>query len=252
MLSLILILVGLAIVCYALWNTRQNHEEHSTIENPTTQTVRDTKEERAFYGPVSIYYASQTGTAARFAKNLVQDAKLNDIVCVARCIDECSLDDLKEKDKLAIFLISTHYEGEPTDDMVAFWKAFSKLKDTSLLSSLNYTGFSLGDLNYKYFNQMGRLLNKKLEELGAKKVYEFGEGSNHINRIEEYFEEWNIPLWNNMLPILSKINAEVANEIWDSSDPSSFIVSILHDNKPVIESTSDLKYQPETEVEESQ
>ena len=36
--------------------------------------------------------------------------------------------------------------------------------------------FGLGNKTYEHFNAMGRLVDKRLEELGATRVYELGEG----------------------------------------------------------------------------
>lgn len=245
MLSLVLIVVGLAIVCYAWWNAR--HDFTETPEgNTQVQAPPETQnQEKSLFGPVIVYYATQTGTAERFARTLIKEAKEHDIVCVSRCIDEFSIDELQKDDSICVFLISTHYEGEPTDDMSAIWKKMAKLKDSNLLKRLKYTGFSLGDQNYKYFNQMGRLFSKKLEDLGALKIADFGEGTNHAGQIEEHFEEWNIPLWNQLYPHLPKVSSDVAHSIWESSDPNSY--TVLIDSTISSSGTSASKYQSETE-----
>lgn len=244
MLSLIFILVGLCLVVYAFWPS-QNTAQSQTKDEPKEQLPET--QQTQFYGPIEIIYATQTGTAGRFARQLVQAGREQDIVCVAKCIDECSIEDLSQRETTAVFLVSTHYEGEPTDDMVPFWKSISKLKESTLLSKLGYTGFALGDQNYKYYNQTGRLLSKKLEELGGKILAPFGEGSNHAGRIEEYFEEWSIPLWNNLLPHLKSMTSEAAKSVWESSDPTSYTV-LVDAPQEQNGSFSDVKYQPETEV----
>ena len=36
--------------------------------------------------------------------------------------------------------------------------------------------FALGNKTYEHYNAMGRLVDKKLEEMGAKRIHEKGEG----------------------------------------------------------------------------
>jgi NADPH-ferrihemoprotein reductase len=42
--------------------------------------------------------------------------------------------------------------------------------------SLSYTVFALGNKTYEHYNEIGRLLDKRLEKMGAVRVYELGEG----------------------------------------------------------------------------
>lgn len=246
MLSLILIVIGVLVVCYSLWLADVRQNDHvSSVNKPTGDSVAG--DSGMILGTVIIYYATQTGTAANFAKTLVLEGKENGVVCIAKSIEECSIEDLRKPGTLAVFLVSTHYEGEPTDDMKVFWKEFSKLKASNMLTDLKYTGFGLGDINYKYYCQMARLLNNKLELLGASKVYAFGEGSNHQGRIEEYFEEWHIPLWNNLLPHLHPLAKSEAADIWANSDPEAFTIRILNSMPASRDSDSNI-YQSETLV----
>lgn len=191
---------------------------------------------QSFRGPVSIYYATQTGTAGTFAKLLASEAKSHGIIALIKNISACSVEELKE-DRLSIFLISTHYEGEPTDDMRVFWQGFNKVSDPSVLKGLKYTGFALGDLNYKFYCQAGRLMNKKLEALGAERIYTFGEGSNDQGMIDEYFEEWTIPLWNALLLHTQPIPESQARALLAQADPMNFIVK-LSDAQTEVDLTS--------------
>lgn len=249
MLSLILIAVGIAILFFSWWTSKQAISERSGAEKVEEPEKNQIVQKKTYYGPVTIYYATQTGTAGRFARQLVQEGKLQNVVCEAKCIDECKIDDLQNNDSVAVFLISTHYEGEATDDMVSHWKTMSKMKDPSIFSKLKFTGFSLGDQNYKFFNQMGRLFNKKLLSLGATELAPFGEGSNHAGQIEEHFEEWSIPLWNILHSHLSVLDEEAAFSIWESSDPNAFTIMFdAPESESLIQSLTETKYQPETEV----
>lgn len=97
-----------------------------------------------------IYFASQTGTAENFAEILKQEAKSQRLT--AKVIDLADLTReqfLKEKN--AVFLMATHYEGDPPDNAAAFWKWFAdESKWTSAqLKGHKYACFALGDTTYE-------------------------------------------------------------------------------------------------------
>ena len=47
---------------------------------------------------------------------------------------------------------------------------------TADLTGLNYAVFGLGNKTYEHFNAMGKYVDKRLEELGATRVYDLGLG----------------------------------------------------------------------------
>ena len=44
------------------------------------------------------------------------------------------------------------------------------------LTGLNYAVFGLGNKTYEHFNAMGKYVDKRLEELGATRIYDLGLG----------------------------------------------------------------------------
>ena len=78
------------------------------------------------------------------------------------------------ENSLAIFCVATYGEGDPTDNALELlnWLKEGKVR----LDSLKYTVFGLGNKTYEHFNAMGRFFDKRLEELGATRVFMAGEG----------------------------------------------------------------------------
>ena len=68
-----------------------------------------------------------------------------------------------------------------------------RTEDTDL-SGVQFTVFGLGNKTYQHYNSMGRHLDKRMEELNAKRIYERGEGDDDGN-LEEDFVKWNDKLW---------------------------------------------------------
>jgi NADPH-ferrihemoprotein reductase len=59
---------------------------------------------------------------------------------------------------------------------------------------LNYAVFGLGNKTYEHFNAMGKYVDKRLEELGANRIYDLGLGDDDGN-IEEDFMLWREGFW---------------------------------------------------------
>lgn len=116
---------------------------------------------------------------------------------------------------IALFLMATYGEGDPTDSAVDFtkWlKATTKELDGSFAdasaaaageaergkplssSKLQYAVFGLGNRQYQYFNAMGKLTDARLEELGAKRFYTLGLGDDDAD-MEADWEQWRDGLW---------------------------------------------------------
>lgn len=111
------------------------------------------------------------------------------------------------KSKMNIFVIATHYEGEPPDDAVQWWEWVQKTTKTGPSVSLKdnkFTLFALGDLTYKYYCKFGKDIDTAIEKFGLERVYETGLGSNDQNNIAEFFEEWKINLWNKIMDYIPK------------------------------------------------
>lgn len=97
---------------------------------------------------------------------------------------------------LAVFLLATYGEGDPTDNAMAFAK-WLKNEDGELsgeaLGGLKYAVFGLGSTQYEHYNKMGKVAHKRLKELGAEAVHDLGLGDELT--VEEDFEKWTEGLW---------------------------------------------------------
>lgn len=96
-----------------------------------------------------IYYASQTGTAENFATILKKEAQSHHLI--ARIINLADLTQAQFLEyKNSIFIMATHYEGDPPDNAVEFWSWFSNESKwgSEYLHGHKFTCFALGDTNY--------------------------------------------------------------------------------------------------------
>lgn len=154
-----------------------------------------------------VFYGSQTGTAEDYASRLSKEGHsrfgLKTMVADLEEYDFDNLDSFPE-DKLAVFVLATYGEGEPTDNAVEFYE-FIGSEDISFaeggsiddkpLSKLNYVAFGLGNNTYEHYNSMVRNVDKYLTKLGATRLGAAGEGDDGAGTMEEDFLAWKEPMW---------------------------------------------------------
>ncbi|KAL0075352.1 NADPH-dependent cytochrome P450 oxidoreductase [Phycomyces blakesleeanus] len=155
---------------------------------------------------VIFFYGSQTGTAEDYASRLAKECSQRyGVSCMTADIElyDLSYLDTVSPDMLVFFIMATYGEGEPTDNAVEFWElvteeepAFSKDESdpTTSLKNLRYVMFGLGNRTYEQYNEVCRILDKKLINLGAQRVGERGEGDDD-GSLEEDFLTWQETMW---------------------------------------------------------
>ncbi|CAO3676228.1 unnamed protein product [Umbelopsis ramanniana] len=158
---------------------------------------------------VIVFYGSQTGTAEDYASRIAKECtqKYN-VSAMTADLEEYDMEHLDElpTDKLAIFVLATYGEGEPTDNAVPFWDFITQeetpefsqadsVEDPSHpLKNLRYIGFGLGNKTYEHFNEAIRVVDKKLTAFGATRLGECGEGDDD-GSLEEDFMAWQEAMW---------------------------------------------------------
>ncbi|NXD25968.1 NCPR reductase, partial [Spelaeornis formosus] len=180
---------------------RKKKEEVPDIPKmqPVAAPVRDTSfiEKMKKTGRnIVVFYGSQTGTAEEFANRLSKDAHRYGLRGMAADPEEYDLSDLSrlsEIDKsLAVFCMATYGEGDPTDNAQDFYDWLQEAD--AGLSGLRFAVFGLGNKTYEHFNAMGKYVDKRLEELGAQRIFELGLGDDDGN-LEEDFITWREQFW---------------------------------------------------------
>ncbi|CAG8395837.1 unnamed protein product [Penicillium salamii] len=141
---------------------------------------------------IVVFWGSQSGTAEGFAHRLAREISI-------RWGQEAMTADLSDYDpvtiseipvaKLAIFVVSTYGEGDPSDNTAEFWSWISKAGDVSL-SNLRYAAFGLGNTNYKFYNKVVDVVVENLDKLGAGAILPVGKANDAEGATEEDFMSW--------------------------------------------------------------
>ena len=171
-----------------------------------------------------IFYGSQTGTAEDYASRLAKEGSsrfgLKTMVADLEDYDFENLD-VFPADKLAVFVLATYGEGEPTDNAVEFYEfirgeepTFSQGGDIDdkPLKDLNFVAFGLGNNTYEHYNSMVRRVNDALIKLGASRIGKAGEGDDGAGTMEEDFLAWKEPMW---VELSEKLGLEEREAFYD-------------------------------------
>jgi sulfite reductase (NADPH) flavoprotein alpha-component len=119
---------------------------------------------------LNVLFGSQSGNSESLAKKLVKEAKNQGYDATVAALEKISVAALAQE-RCALIITSTWGEGDPPDNAVSFWKVLQE-QEGAPLTSLSFSVLALGDTNYEQFCGFGKKVDKRLEELGAKRIFE--------------------------------------------------------------------------------
>lgn len=233
--------------------TRHPHRNHFFISFPylyspvnvkspkdakSPGTTTETATVSPIYGPLHIYFGSQTGTAQNYAKMVGEEAAKHGFE--PNIVDLVDFHPEFFKDaKLAIFMMATNGEGEPTDNAKTFNEfILDGARTGTEFKGLKYTVFSLGNKQYQFYCAQGRRTNEFVEKLGGERVYKCGEGDDNES-LEDDFNAWKVELWTELIKVAKTLvsdegaaapKAEVSTK---SKTASPFVLTISSDLKEI-------------------
>lgn len=118
---------------------------------------------------VTVLFGSQTGNGQKLAETLSKKLKEKGLQVSLSSMSDFKSSNLKKLECLLI-IVSTHGEGDPPDNALPFYE-FIHGKRAPQLNNLEFSVLALGDSSYEFFCQTGKDLDKRLEELGGKRIY---------------------------------------------------------------------------------
>jgi len=117
---------------------------------------------------INILFGTQTGNSESVAEDLSNFALSNGFKTQINALDDIEMNNLSKMKNVAI-ITSTYGEGEMPDNAQLFWNALSS-NTAPQLNNMNYSVLALGDTGYEEFCHAGKLLDTRLEQLGAKRI----------------------------------------------------------------------------------
>ncbi|KAK6080334.1 NADP/FAD dependent oxidoreductase [Seiridium cupressi] len=175
-----------------LWYERPQFKDG--FQGNSSQATRNIAEklEQSNRGLV-IFWGSQSGTAETFANRLARECHLRfglePLVADLSDYDPESISQIPQS-KLAIFLVSTFGEGDPSDNTAGLWEWMHKDTSKIKLPNLRYGAFGLGNSNYKYYNRVLDVVTEVLDNANAQRVLPVGRADDSNGGTEEDFLAW--------------------------------------------------------------
>ncbi|RDI99580.1 assimilatory sulfite reductase (NADPH) flavoprotein subunit [Dyella solisilvae] len=184
---------------------------------------------------LTILYGSQTGQAKRIAAQLSARAEAAGLSVRLVRADGYAQRDLAKETHLAV-VISTQGDAEPPDDARGLVE-FLLGKRAPKLPGLRYTVLGLGDSSYPQFCAIGRQIDARLEELGAKRFAPFGEADVDVDAVAAPWAEGALEQARQLLgsaqPTVRVANLQPVPSRVVYTRERPFAASVL-DNQPIV------------------
>lgn len=147
----------------------QSTNESTVGEQPSNNAgVLPTAVEKAPSKHITVLYASQTGNASKLAKKYGEQLQKCGFEVNVSSMSDFKTNALKKLDHLLV-IASTHGEGEPPDNAIAF-HSYLYGKRAPRLDHVKFAVLSLGDSSYEFFCKTGQDFDEQLEKLGAQRL----------------------------------------------------------------------------------
>ncbi|MED1783269.1 assimilatory sulfite reductase (NADPH) flavoprotein subunit [Brevibacillus fortis] len=117
---------------------------------------------------VTVLFGSQSGNSQKLAKVLSGKLQEHGFHVTLSSMSDFKTNALKKVENLFV-VVSTHGDGEPPDNAISFHE-FLHSKRAPQLVGLRFSVLALGDTSYELFCQTGKEFDKRLEELGGKRL----------------------------------------------------------------------------------
>lgn len=138
---------------------------------------------------VVVFWGSQSGTAERMANRLAKEIRQRfgkkALAADVSDYESASIGKIPSS-KLAVFIVSTFGEGDPSDNLQGLWSWLETAKGKPF-ESLRFVALGLGNSNYKYFNAVVDVVAMKLNALGAQCLLPIGKADDAQGQTEEHY-----------------------------------------------------------------
>ena len=176
-------------VAEALWEG-MNKNVHDRMEHLQQLAAGYKQYDESSGPPVLTLFASETGNAARVARDFAAACTLSG---VASSCDDVDLDDLDGK--TVVFFIATCGQGAMPGNGKTFLKELNT-RTEPFKEGTKFMVFGLGDSSYYFFVKAAKAVEARMEALGAEKMLKMGLGDDSDEEgMEHGLHDWLEKVW---------------------------------------------------------
>lgn len=220
--------------------------EHGTTQKTTRDIAQKLEESTK---QVVIFWGSQSGTAEGFANRLAREWHLRfGLEVLVADLSDYDIGTICKipKTKLAIFILSTFGEGDPSDNSAGLWHWIRQ--SPPLLPNLRYAAFGLGNSNYKHYNRVVDVVVDALTKATATALLPAGRADDASGGTEEDFISWKMDVSEILRTTLKLTERTLSFEpsVNVREDKSLDIIDLYHGEPVVQRATSKAVVHPIT------
>lgn len=182
-------------------NVSREGEPRDWIKKAAEMVAPDQEEKVSVEdGAVRVVYASQTGNAMSIAGDLAEALSSPEDGCPASVklssLDGWATTGAFSPGSINVVVASTTGNGDAPDNAEKFWRFVRKRQRDAPeeLAGCRYVVLGLGDTNYDKFCHVGKVLDKRLEELGAERLMPIA-CADEATGLEAVVDQWIQDLW---------------------------------------------------------
>jgi pyruvate dehydrogenase (NADP+) len=177
------------VIAEGLWET-MNNVLHQRMDHLNELNSAYNHFKRSDGPSVLVLFASETGNAARIARDFAAASPLSS---AAVAMDDVDLDDLDGK--VTVFFVATCGQGKMPQNGRHFSRSLEQRK-APFKEGTRFMVFGLGDSSYYFFAKAAKDIDSKMEMLGATKLLQFGAGDDSAEGgLEGGLADWLENVW---------------------------------------------------------
>ena len=185
--------------------------KHSSLQKENQSNIKEKVK-------INFLFGTQTGNSETIAETAAEIAKNNNFSTKLASLDDVSMEALQNMEN-AVFVVSTYGEGEMPDNAHLFWESLSS-STAPKLENLNFGVLALGDTGYDEFCNAGKMIDVRLEQLGAKRLIKRVDCDVDFETLSNEWIDKIIPRFNKDEKIeLKKKEIDESKIIWNKKNP---------------------------------
>ncbi|XP_075683025.1 methionine synthase reductase [Rhinoderma darwinii] len=142
-----------------------------------------------------LLYGTQQGQSKAIAEEICQQAEEHGFVADVFSLKDINQFNLESEKDPVVIVMSTTGTGDPPDASLKFVKKIrNKELPDDYFAHLRYGLLALGDSEYTYFCNGGKIVDRRLQELGGRHFYDTGYADDCVG-LELVVEPWIKDLW---------------------------------------------------------